>query len=132
MTSSPYIYSKFLGVNSFIKTLNDSDTEYTVFDDSFDDLFEKYQGLINRDDTLKTGVLSRDGQHIFFVEVGIRITKSYSSYFIYIFDRHPKTEDIDYIINSLETLINENLDKIDPSSFTPVSTDENKGGHMIN
>ncbi len=133
MGSSPYIYSKFLGINSFIKTLNDSDTEYTVFDDSFDELYRKYEGLLNRDDTLKTGILSRDGQHVFFAEIGIRITRSYSSYFIYIFDHHPKFDDIDFIINGLENLISESVDNIDPSSIAPaIQGDDNKGGHLIN
>ena len=132
MTATPYIYSKFLGINSFIKTLDDSNTEYTLYDDTYQDLFEKYSEILNKEDTLKTGILSREGQHVFFTEVGIKITKSYSSYFIYIFDHHPVKHDIDFIISGLETLINENVDKIDPSELAAEISDTKKGGHLIN
>jgi len=132
MTTAPYIYFKFLGINSFLRTLDDSDTEYTIFDEKYEDLFNKYSGILNKEDTLKSGILSREGQHVFFTEVGIKITKSYSSYFIYIFDHHPVTDDIDFIINGLETLINENIDRIDPSEIAAGIPETKKGGHMIN
>jgi hypothetical protein len=132
MTGTPYIYFKFLGINSFIKTLNDSDTEYTLFDDKYDELFKKYSSILTKEDTLKTGILSRDGQHVFFTEVGIKITKSYSSYFIYIFDHHPVSDDIEFIISGLETLISENIDRIDPSEIAAEISETKKGGHLIN
>lgn len=132
MTAAPYIYFKFLGINSFIKTLDDSDTEYTLFDEKYDKLYEKYTGILSKEDTLRTGILSREGQHVFFTEVGIKITRSYSSYFIYIFDHHPVEDDIDSIINGLESLINENIDRIDPSEIAANIQDTKKGGHMIN
>lgn len=132
MAVTPYIYFKFLGISSFIKTLNDSDTEYTIFDEKYEDLFEKYNSILSKEDTLKSGILSRDGQHVFFTEVGIKITKSYSSYFIYIFDHHPVEKDIDFIINGLESLINENIDRIDPSEIAADISETKKGGHLIN
>ncbi|HNX23247.1 MAG TPA: hypothetical protein PKG60_04325 [Spirochaetota bacterium] len=132
MATTPYIYFKFLGINSFIKTLEDSDTEYTLYDEQYECLFNKYNGILSKEDTLKTGILSRDGQHVFFTEVGIKITKSYSSYFIYIFDHHPVEDDIDFIINGLESLINENIDRIDPSEIAANIPDTKKGGHLIN
>jgi len=132
MAATPYIYSKFLGINSFIKTLDDSNTEYTLFDDNYENMFSRYESILGRDDTLKTGILSRDGQHVFFTEVGIKITKSYSSYFIYVFDHHPVERDIEFIINGLEALVNENIDKIDPSEIADALSDTKKGGHMIN
>lgn len=132
MTATPYIYFKFLGINSFIKTLDDSDTEYTLFDEKYEDLFNKYAVILNKEDTIRTGILSRDGQHVFFTEVGIKITKSYSSYFIYIFDHHPVNDDVEFIINGLESLINENIDRIDPSEIAANIPDTKKGGHLIN
>jgi len=132
MTATPYIYFKFLGINSFIKTLNDSDTEYTIFDEKYEELFSKYAAILSKEDTLRTGILSREGQHVFFTEVGIKITKSYSSYFIYIFDHHPVADDVEFIINGLESLINENIDRIDPSEIAANISDANKGGHLIN
>ncbi len=132
MTATPYIYFKFLGINSFIKTLDDSDTEYTLFDEKYEDLFNKYSAILNNEDSIRTGILSREGQHVFFTEVGIKITKSYSSYFIYIFDHHPVNDDVEFIINGLESLINENIDKIDPSEIAANIPDTKKGGHLIN
>lgn len=132
MTATPYIYFKFLGINSFIKTLDDSDTEYTLFDEKYEDLFNKYAAILNKEDSIRTGILSREGQHVFFTEVGIKITKSYSSYFIYIFDHHPVNDDVEFIINGLESLINENIDRIDPSEVAANMPDVKKGGHLIN
>ena len=132
MTEIPYIYFKFLGVNSFIKTLNDSDTSYTIYDDNYDELFSKYESILSKEDTLKTGILSRDGQHVFFTEIGIKITKSYTSYFVYIFNHHPTEDEIDIIINGLESIVNDSLNSIDPSEIASNISDQNKGGHLIN
>ena len=131
MTDTPYIYYKFLGISSFIKTLDDSNTPYTIYDDNYDELFSKYSGLLNKGDSLITGILSRDGQHVFFTEIGIKITKSYASYFVYIFNHHPTEDEIDFIINGLESLVDENLNSIDPSDIASNLSDQNKG-HLIN
>jgi len=128
----PYIYYKFLGINSFIKTLDDSNTDYTLFDENHDELFEKYKGILTENDTLKSGLLTRDDQHVFFIEIGIKITRSYSSYFIYIFDHHPQSADFDFIIRGLESLVNDNVEKIDPSEIADKIAENKKGGHMIN
>jgi hypothetical protein len=128
----PYIYYKFLGINSFIKTLDDSNTDYTLFDEKYDELYAKYKGIITGDDSLKSGLLTRDNQHVFFIEIGIKITKSYSSYFVYIFDRHPVLDDFDFIIRGLESLVNDNVEKIDPSELSDKISENKKGGHMIN
>lgn len=130
--STPYIYYKFLGINSFIKTLDDSNTEYTVFDDQYDELYGKYNTILTKDDTLRAGLLTRDNQHVFFIEIGIKITKSYSSYFIYIFDHHPTLADFEYIINGLESLVNDNVNKINPSEIAEKISEQKKGGHMVN
>ena len=128
----PYIYYKFLGINSFIKTLDDSNTDYTLFDEKHDELYGKYEGILTREDTFRTGLLTRDNQHVFFIEVGIKITKSYSSYFVYIFDHHPVHDDFEFIIKGLESLVNDNVEKIDPSAIADKISENKKGGHMIN
>jgi hypothetical protein len=132
MTETPYIYFKFLGVNSFIKTLNDSDTSYIIYDDNYDKLFSKYESILGKEDSLKTGVLSRDGQHVFFTELGIKITKSYTSYFVYIFNHHPTEDEIGIIINGLESVVADSLNNIDPSQIASDISGQNKGGHLIN
>lgn len=126
----PYIYFKFLGIHSFISTLDNSGTAYRLFEDNFSYLFSKYEGILNSEDTVKTGILTRDGQEVFFAELGIRITKSFTSYFVYIFDHHPSMDDIDAVIRGLEKLINENLDNIDPSEIA--KNMQKPGGPTIN
>jgi len=126
----PYIFFKFLGINSFIDTLNDSATPYQLFDDDFLPIFDRRNEILNSEDTIKTGILTKEEQQLFFAEVGIKITKSYRSYFVYIFDHHPTMEEIDEIILGLETLINENLDKVDPSEIA--NNLKKRGGHTIN
>jgi len=132
MTDTPYTYYKFLGINSFMKMLDDSETSYTVYDDNYDKLFSKYEGILGKEDSLKTGVLSRDGQHLFFTEIGVKITKSYTSYFVYIFDHHPTEAEIEFIVGSLESIVDENLNNIDPSEIASALSDQNRNGHTIN
>jgi len=132
MTVTPYMYYKFLGINSFIKTLDDSNTPYTIYDDNYDNLFDKYRGILGKEDTLKTGILTKDKQQVFFTEIGIKITKSYISYFVYIFDHHPTEDEIDFIINQLESIVDENLNSIDPSDLASNISGQNKGGDLIN
>ena len=132
MTVTPYMYYKFLGINSFIKTLDDSNTPYTIYDDNYDNLFDKYRGILGKEDTLKTGILTKDEQQVFFTEIGIKITKSYISYFVYIFDHHPTEDEIDFIINQLESIVDENLNSIDPSDLASNISGQNNGGDLIN
>ena len=132
MANTPYIYYKFLGINSFLKTLDDSDTSYTVYDNHYDELFNKYEGILGKGDTLKTGFLSKDGQHVFFTEIGIKITKSYTSYFVYIFDHHPTEDEVEFIVSGLESIVDENLNSIDPSDIASNMSGQNKGGRIIN
>jgi len=132
MTVTPYMYYKFLGINSFIKTLDDSNTPYTIYDDNYDNLFDKYRGILGKEDTLKTGILTKDKQQVFFTEIGIKITKSYISYFVYIFDHHPTEDEIDFIINQLESIVDENLNSIDPSDLASNISGQNNGGDLIN
>ncbi|MCL1865270.1 MAG: hypothetical protein FWF73_05605 [Spirochaetes bacterium] len=115
-----------------MKMLDDSETSYTVYDDNYDKLFSKYEGILGKEDSLKTGVLSRDGQHLFFTEIGVKITKSYTSYFVYIFDHHPTEAEIEFIVGSLESIVDENLNNIDPSEIASALSDQNRNGHTIN
>ncbi|HQO40148.1 MAG TPA: hypothetical protein PK986_06750 [Spirochaetota bacterium] len=131
----PYIYFKFLGIHSFISTLVDSNTEHRLYDENFDDLFARHEGIINPGDSMKTGILLKDGHSVFFAELGIRITKSYNSYFVFIFDHHPSAADLDIIIDDLEALVNANLESLDLSDLKESMTsalDSTKDGHLIN
>lgn len=129
--STPYIYFKFLGIHSFISTLDNSATEYTLFEDDFSELFTRHENILKEEDSITTGILTREGHQVFFAELGIKITKSFRSYFVFIFNRHPTLEDMDAVVLGLEDLISENLDKIDPSEITK-SMQNPSGGHTIN
>jgi hypothetical protein len=129
--NTPYIYFKFLGIHSFISTLDNSATEYTLFEDDFSELFTRHGNILKEEDSITTGILTREGQQVFFAELGIKITKSFRSYFVFIFNRHPTLEDMDAVVLGLEDLISENLDNIDPSEITK-SMQNPSGGHMIN
>jgi hypothetical protein len=129
--NTPYIYFKFLGIHSFISTLDNSATEYTLFEDDFSELFTRHGNILKDEDSITTGILTREGQQVFFAELGIKITKSFRSYFVFIFNRHPTLEDMDAVVLGLEDLISENLDNIDPSEITK-SMQNPSGGHMIN
>lgn len=123
-----YIYFKFLGIHSFLSTLDGSGTEYRLFKDDFSSLFNRHEGILNSEDTVTTGILNREGQQVYFAELGIKITKSFRSYFVYIFDHHPTVNDIDSIVLGLENLINQNLDNVDPSEIAK----NMQKGHTIN
>jgi hypothetical protein len=131
----PYIYFKFLGIHSFISTLVDSNTEHRIFDESYEDLFTRHEGILNQGDSMRTGILLKDGHSVFFTELAIRITKSYNSYFVFIFDHHPTMSDLDIIVDDLEALVNANLESLDLSELKEhITTNMNatKDGHLIN
>lgn len=131
----PYIYFKFLGIHSFITTLADSGTEHRMFDEDYSEFFLKHEGILNQGDSMRTGILLKDGQSVFFTELGIKITKSYSSFFVFIFDHHPTSSDLDIIVDDLEALVNANLESLDLSELKDNMTEaakDTRGGHMIN
>jgi hypothetical protein len=78
--STPYIYFKFLGIHSFISTLDNSATEYTLFEDDFTGLFKKHEGVLKEEDTITTGILSREGQ--FLLSWLKDLPKSLDQYFV--------------------------------------------------
>jgi len=131
MENTPYIYYKFLGIHSFISTLDNSGTEYTLFSDDFSGLFEKYEGTLKEDDSITSGILTREGQQVYFAELGIKITKSFISYFVFIFNHHPTTEEMESILLGLEDLVNANLDNVDPSEIAR-NMKNPSDGHTIN
>jgi len=113
-----YIYFKFLGVHSFLGALEKSAAEYILFKDDFSSLYSRHREIIAHDDTITAGMITGEGQQVYFTEVGIRITKSYRSFFVYFFDHHPTLDDMNCIVLGLETVIQENLNTVDPSEIT--------------
>jgi len=128
----PYMDFKFLGINSFLTILENSKNEYRVFEDDYSSLYRDYKDLLNEDDTIISGILTQEGEHLFFTEIGLKITKSYMSYFVFIFDHHPVIDDIVSIFQELEDIINSSLDGIDISAIAESMKNKKSGEPSIN
>lgn len=128
----PYMDFKFLGINSFFTILENSKNEYRVFEDDYSSLYRDYKDLLNEDDTIISGILTQEGEHLFFTEIGLKITKSYMSYFVFIFDHHPVIDDIVFIFKELEDIINSSLDGIDISAIAESMKNKKSGEPSIN
>lgn len=128
----PYINFRFLGVNSFFAVLENSKNEYRVFEDDYSSLYRDYSDLLNEEDSIISGIITQEGGNIFFTELGLKITKSYMSYFVFIFDHHPVIEDMVFILQKLEDIINSSLDGVDISGIAESIQNKKSGGHVIN
>ncbi len=113
-----YIDYQFLGVHSFVESLKNAGVEHRIFDEDYREVYEKLSGNVTREDSVTTGILIRDEQGVFFTEFGIKLTKSYSSYIVFIFNHHPVLDEILSIAGELETIVSEHLDNIDLSIFS--------------
>lgn len=54
------------------------------------------------------------------------------SYFVFIFDHHPVIEDMVFILQKLEDIINSSLDGVDISGIAESIQNKKSGGHVIN
>jgi len=72
------------------------------------DLFKR------EDDTLMVGKCMKDEKEMFFADIGIKITPSYSSHVVFIFNRLPKNDEILTCIQDMEDIVTQRLDKFDP------------------
>ncbi len=114
MSAKSYIDYKFCGIRSFIASLDETRTEYRLFDDDLSSLYEKHSELIHLgEDTVVPGIITREDQAAYFTEFGVKITKSYSAYIVFIFDHHPRIQELEEIIVDLESIIQSNIDKVD-------------------
>ena len=113
----PYIDFRFLGVNSFFTILENSKSEYRVFEDDYSSLFTDFSDILNFEDSITSGIIIQDGQHLFFTEIGLKITTTYRSHFVFIFDHHPLSADIEFILQKLEDIINSSLEGVDISAI---------------
>ena len=128
----PYIDFRFIGVNSFFTVLDNSKNEYRIFEDDYSSLFRDYSDLLNEEDTITSGIITQGGEHLFFTEIGLKITKNYMSYFVFIFDHHPVLDDIAFILQRLEDIINNSLDGVDISAIAESIKNKKSGGPAIN
>lgn len=111
----PYVYYKFIGVRPFTKLLEESGIGFVVFDDpAARRLYETRPDYFNpAEDTITVGRCIQDGIEVYFAEFGIKITKSFSSHIIFIFDHHPTSGDIDVSADDIDPLIQQHLEGVD-------------------
>jgi len=116
----PYVHYKFIGVKPFRKLLNESGIRYVDFEDrSVDVLFEKKPDHFKRsEDTISVGKCLQEGADVYFAEFGIKITKSFCSYIVFIFDHHPTVDDMLVTADDIEPHIQAGLDGIDIEDIT--------------
>ena len=115
MEKKSYTDYRFLGVKSFLKSLEDSGTEHMIFDDEQGALWRAPGEILKEDDRVITGMILRDDRKAFFAEFGIRITKSYHSHIVFIFDHHPALSELEPLLGELEGIVMKGLEGIDLS-----------------
>ncbi len=116
----PYSLYKFIGVKPFKKLLEESGVTYMLFDDdaAVPIIFRERAEYFNRDeDSIAVGKCLQDGVDVYFAEFGLKITKSFLSYIVFIFDHHPTTEDMLATADDLEPLVQEHLDGVNIDDF---------------
>ncbi len=118
-----YLDYKFMGVQSFIESLDEAKAEYRLFDqDDFRSLFDNNPDLLTEDDTIKNGFVIRDDTGLYFTEFGLKITKSYHSYIVFIFNHHPSPDDLQLVVQELTTLVEKHLDGVDIEAISQTIT----------
>ncbi len=114
MSQKPYMDYRFLGIHSFISTLESTGADFRLFDEDYSHLFSTHSELINPcEDTIRSGIVSRDEQSVFFSEFSIKLTKSYSAHIVFLFNHHPTNDDLAVIVLDLERIVMENIENID-------------------
>lgn len=111
----PYTLYKFIGVKPFKQLLEEAGVTYLLFEDeAVPRLFtERAEYFKESEDSIVVGKCLQDGVDVYFAEFGIRITKSFLSYIVFIFDHHPTAEDMLATADDLEPLIQEHLEGVD-------------------
>jgi hypothetical protein len=111
---APYAYNKFIGVKPFTKLLDESGVRYLLFDDeSIPRLFrERPEHLKAGEDTIAVGKCVQDNMDVYFAEFGIKITASFRSYIVFIYDHHPVADELLATVDDMEPLIQKSLEGV--------------------
>jgi hypothetical protein len=111
----PYVYYKFIGVKPFTKLLEESGIGYVLFEDpAVRHLYETRSDYFNpADDAIAVGKCTQEGVEVYFAEFGIKITKSFRSYIVFIFDHHPAIGDMEVSASDIDQLVQRNLESVD-------------------
>ncbi len=115
----PYLASRFIGVKPFTSLLEGASVEYLIFDDGSESaLFQKRPDHFRPgDDAVRVGKCLQEGVEVYFAEYGIRITPSFRSHLVFLFDHHPTFEELLAAADDLEGLVEEGLAGVDPGDI---------------
>jgi len=110
----PYADFMFLGINSFISQLKQAGTEYKIIKDiNTDKVFQDDKPSFNKEtDSIKVGFASREGKEFYFIEFGIKVTRSVISYVVFLYKEHPTLGMMKETAEDIEPLVNEYLDGV--------------------
>ena len=113
--NKPYADYKFIGVKPFTKMLEEAGVAYALFSDAaIDRLFAEKAEYFNRaEDTICIGKSAQEQAGVFFAEFGLKITPSYRSYIVFIFDHHPSEDEMFATVDDIEPLIAKSLENVD-------------------
>lgn len=111
----PYRLHKFIGVKAFKHLLEEAGVTYHIFEDESVPLLfsERGEYFTDGEDSIVVGKCLQDGVDVYFAEFGIKITASFRSYVVFIYDHHPTAEDMLATADDLERLIQEHLEGVD-------------------
>ncbi len=115
----PYSLYKFIGVKPFKQLLEEAGITYLLFEDeAVPRLFkERAEHFNESEDTITVGKCLQDGVDVYFAEFGIKITRSFLSYIVFIFDHHPAYGEMLVTADDLEPLIQQHLDGVNLDDF---------------
>ena len=116
MKKKPYIDCEFVGVHPFTRSLEKVHISYeTIQLADIEELYKKAGDLFNReDDSLVTGKCIKDNKEVFFADLGIKITPSFNSHVVFIFDHLPGNDELLTCIHDMENIVMQRLDSFDP------------------
>ncbi|TFH41111.1 MAG: hypothetical protein E4G96_06180 [Chrysiogenales bacterium] len=115
----PYLHGKLIGVRPFTDLLDHAGVGYVLFDDgAASRLYEERPDHFHPgDDAIRVGKCVQDDAGVYFAEFGIRITPSFRSHIVFIFDHHPLADEILIAADDLDGLVAEGLEGVDPGDI---------------
>jgi len=117
LPAKPYIEHRFLGVHSFIDMLKEQGVDHRIFEDDMSSLYKKNPEILKDEDTVTSGIVIREPGMLYFVQFGMKLTKSYRAHYLFIFSHHPTVEELDTVAMELPDLAEKDLEGVDLSAL---------------
>jgi len=110
----PYVDYRFIGVKPFTALLDEAGVGFVLFDNAaVRHLHESKPDYFNAaEDTITVGKSTQEGAEVYFAEFGIKITPSFRSYVVFIYDHHPSDDEMLVSADDIETLVHKSLDGV--------------------